>query len=205
MPRYIKPLAPKPVIQPADNKLVDPKFRLDASELYMWDNFAQEPIEAAGTQGELFQRDLKSTISDPLYSEPIVNAFVGPYLVMVQVEWPEFSPEAGEEGLRALWPSGVWIPRRSLEESKARPPLEGDIIRFWNLPYFNKRAALQSSTPGAGFFFDLIKVNDDGHVVDNAAFVGFRCDLKRRSNFTPEQQLIKPPSGPGTGPNDPCQ
>jgi len=205
MPRYIKPMNPKPVPQPSDNRLVDPAFRLDASELFMFDNFAQEPVNAAGTEGWLFQRDLKNTKADPLYSEPIVSAFVGPYLLMVQVEWPEGTPDVSELGMRTLWPSGIWIPRRTLEEARARPPSEGDVIRFWDLPYFNKVATRNQNTPGSGFYFDLIKVNDDGHLIDNAAFVGFRCDLKRRSNFTPEQQFITPPSGPGKGPNDPCE
>jgi hypothetical protein len=166
----------------------------------MWDHFAQEPVNAEGTPTEIYQRDLSSTKSDPLYSEPIVNSFIGPYVVLAQIEWPEFTPEAAEEGLRALWPSGIWIPRKSLEAVYARAPREGDIVRFWKLPYFDKRASRDQNVPGSGFYFDVIKCNDDGHIVDNAEFVGFRCDLKRRSNFTPETQLIKPPSDP----NAPC-
>lgn len=203
--RYIAPMVPKALTQPSDNANSDPKFRLDAVEIDMWDHFAQEPIQAAGTEGELFQRDLKGSKIDPLYSEPTTNSFIGPYKLMVHVEWPEYTPDVTEAGMRALWPSGLWVPRKNIEQVKARAPVEGDIVRFWKLPYFDQRADRNQGTKGAGFYFEIVKVNDDGHMIDNAAFVGFRCDLKRRSSFAPEQQLIKPPSGPGTSPNDPCE
>lgn len=192
VPQYIPPLKLKPVHQPSDNRLGEPPtFYLDATELQMWDLFAQEPIRAAGADCELFTRNLQQSKIDPLYSEPEETHFDGPYLLRVNVEWPEFTPEPGEEGMRAVWPSGCWIPRKTIEEVNARPPREGDILRFWKLPYFDERASNDQHLTYAGYYFDVIKVNDDGHLHDQAAFVAFRCDLKRKSSFGPEEQFFK--------------
>ena len=212
VPRYIPPFKLKPVHQPSDPRLGEtPRFRLDASELQMHDHIAQEPVNAEGTDCELFCRNLQKSKIDPLYSEPAETVFDGPYLLIAQVEWPEFTPEVGEEGFRGVWPSGCWIPRKTVEEVNARPPREGDILRFWKLPYFDERASNNQHLTFAGYFFDIIKVNDDGHIHDTAAFVGFRCDLKRKSSFGPEEQFfeslpvphVNPPLIAGVGkPND---
>lgn len=192
VPRYIAPLQLKPVHQPSDLRLGEtPQFRLDATEIQMWDLYAQEPIQASGTDCELFTRNLRKSTIDPLYSEPAQTVFDGPYLLRANVEWPEFTPEVSEEGMRAVWPSGCWIPRKTIEEVNARPPREGDILRFWKLPYFDERSSNDQHLHFAGFFFDVIKVNDDGHLHDNSAFVGFRCDLKRKSSFGAEEQFFK--------------
>lgn len=192
VPRYIPPFQIKPVPQPSDNRLGRvPEFRLDPTELAMFDHIAQEPINAVGTDCELFTRNNSKSTIDPLYSEPSRVVFDGPYLLRAHIEWPEFTPEVSEEGMRAVWPSGAWIPRKTIEEVNARSPREGDILRFWNLPYFDERASNNQNLPFAGYFFDIIKVNDDGHIHDTRAFVAFRCDLKRKSSFGAEEQFFK--------------
>jgi hypothetical protein len=191
-PVYIPPFKLKPVHQPSDTRLGEvPEFRLDASELQMWDVFAQEPIHAAGTDCELFTRNLQKSKIDPLYSEPAETVFDGPYLIRANIEWPEFTPEVSEEGMRGVWPSGAWIPRKTIEDVRARAPREGDILRFWKLPYFDERASNDQHLTYAGYYFDVIKVNDDGHLHNTSAFVGFRCDLKRKSSFGAEEQFFK--------------
>jgi hypothetical protein len=200
-PRFIKPIEPPRILQPSDNRKVDPKMQLDSSELFLFDIVAQEPINISGTECLLYTRNNAKSKVDPLYSEPAAVVFDGPYKIIVNIEWPESTPEAGEEGLVTRWPSGAWIPRKSVEEVKARAPREGDVLHFWQLPYFDQMASQFDNTPNAGYFFDIIKVNDDGHVFDSPAFVAFRCNLKRRSSFGPEQNI----GVPANDPNDPCQ
>jgi hypothetical protein len=199
-PRFIKPMEPPKIIQPSDLKNSDPKLVMDSTEIFLFDVAAQEPINIAGTSCLLYTRNLAKSQIDPLYSEPAGTVFDGPYQMIVNIEWPEATPDATEEGLVTRWPSGAWIPRKTVEQVGARAPREGDVLHFWQLPYFDQLASQYNNTPNAGYFFDIIKVNDDGHLFDNAAFVGFRCDLKRRSSFGPEQNFIPPK----TNPNDPC-
>ena len=200
-PRYIPPFKFQPVHQPSDPRLGETlKFRLDSTELQMFDHFAQEPVNAEGTECELYTRNLRASTLDPLYNEPAETVFDGPYTLIAQVEWPDHTPEVSEEGFREVWPSGCWIPRITVEEINARPPREGDILRFWKLPYFDAVASHDQELDFAGYFFDIIQVNDDGHVHDTPAFVGFRCSLKRKSSFGPEEQFFQsltvPPQAP---------
>lgn len=193
MPKYIKPIVvPKPVLQPSRMQNANPRFRLDEQELFLFDVWAQEPTEGSGTECELFTLNLAKSKVDALYSEPTERAYDGPYLIMSHVEWPEGTPSADEEGFTTVWPSGCWIPRILIEQVGARPPQEGDILRFWKLPYFDKSSVNElPNNPNAGYFFEVIKVNDDGHLFDSSAFVAFRCDLKRRSKFAAERLLPK--------------
>jgi hypothetical protein len=191
-PIYIPPFKLKPVHQPSDHRLGErPEFRLDGDELQMWDVFAQEPINAAGTLCELWRRNLAKSVVDPLYSEPTQVAFDGPYVFYANIEWPESTPEASEEGMRVVFPSGCWIPRKTIEEVGAAGVRKGDILRFWKLPYFDEKSSNYQHIPGEGYYFDIIKTNDDGHLHDAAQFVGFRCDLKRKSAFGPEEMFLK--------------
>lgn len=191
MPRYIKPMEVRRVAQPSDDPAGDGEWALDSSELEMFDHFAQEPMSTAGTRVEVWQRSLKKTKVDALYGEPVETGFDGPFVVKAHVEWPESTPEVGEEGMNIHWPSGVWIPRKTLEDVGAGPMNEGDIVRFWNLPYFENEATRNVKSKTPGLFFDVIKVNDDGHIHDQAEFVAFRCDLKRRLSAPPELQFKK--------------
>jgi hypothetical protein len=192
VPRYIPPLKLKPVLQPAEAIAGEvPTFRLDAQEIQMWDLFAQEPVNAAGTRCELWRRNLAKSTSDPLYSEPSQVVFDGPYVFYANVEWPEATPEASEDGLRLLFPSGCWIPRKTLEDANAGGVRRGDVLRFWELPVFDDLSSNYQAIPGQGYFFDIIKTNDDGHLHDAPQFVAFRCDLKRKSTFGPEEMFLK--------------
>lgn len=190
MPKYIKPFeVPRPVPQPSDPLVTDPKFRLDDVELFMFDHYAKEKVDIEGTECELFTLSVKKSTIDPLYDEPAKRVFDGPYRMTAFVEWPEGTPEAGEEGMTEVWPSGCWIPRKTLEETGARPPREGDVFHFWKLPFFDKDSVRGIPVPVSGYYFDVIQVNDDGHLFDQKSFVGFRCNLKRRSTFTAERLL----------------
>lgn len=199
MPKYIAPLKPPKIRQPSDDPNGGGEFRLDGAELFLRDLYAQEPTNIGGTVCELFTRDIANSVVDPLYGEPSQSSFNGPYRLMASVEWPEATPEVDDEGLRDLWPSGVWIPRKTIEEVGARAPREGDIVRFWELPYFDLTAGNNQPGTKAAFYFDVIQVNDDGHSHDDATFVAFRCNLKRRSDAPPEVAFH-----PAVQPGDAC-
>jgi hypothetical protein len=182
---------PRPVPQPANEPDKVHVFRLDASELFIHDVWAAEHVSISGTEGEYFPQNLQKNRSDPLYGEASQKIFDGPYLLRAHLEWPEATPEASVLGMETEWPSSCWIPRILLEESGARPPHEGDILRFWKLPYFDTISVrYEEHVPGQGFFFEVIKVNDDGHLFDNAAFVAFRLDLKRHSQMRAEDLIL---------------
>lgn len=199
MPKYISPLKPPRIKQPSDDPTGGGEFRLDGAELYLRDLYAQEPVNISGTVCELFTRNIADSIIDPLYGEPSETAWDGPYRLFASVEWPEATPEVVDEGLRQLWPSGVWIPRKTIEDVQARAPREGDILRFWELPFFDEMAGRRQPGSNAAFYFDIIQVNDDGHSHDDSAFVAFRCDLKRRSDAPPELSFH-----PEVKPGDDC-
>lgn len=165
-------------------------FRLDWKDSFVFDVFAKETVTIGGTQCEIFQLNKQTSTVDPLYSEPSVRVFDGPYQIFAQVDWPEPSPEALEEGMHEVWPSGAWIPRKIIEEAKARAPTEGDVIHFWSLPFYDAFSVRNlPNVPEAGYYFEIMKVADEGHVNDSAAFVAFKCDIKRRSEFTAERLI----------------
>lgn len=187
MPRFIKPMDPPKIRQPSDDVTGegDQTYRIDDSERFLHDLIAQEATEIIGTECTIWQRSLKKSKVDPLYGEAIETGFNGPFVVRAHFEWPDVTPEATEAGKRQIWPAAIWVARKSLEAAGAGPMDEGNIVRVWDIPYFNNEATLNNPN-SQGFFFDVVKVNDDGHINDTASFVGFRCDLKRRSDSPPE-------------------
>lgn len=184
--KYIAPIEPPKAYQPSDDPDGKHEFKLGGEDLFLFDLWAYEKTKAEGTECDIWIRSAKKTTADPYYGEPIAVGFDGPFTLRAHVEWPEPTPEVGEEGKTYIWPASVWISRRSLEEAGGTAIVEGDIVRFWKLPYFDNRATAGVKTPGGGYFFDIIKVNEDAHVHDSAMFTGFRCDLSRRSVAPPE-------------------
>lgn len=181
---------------PANQGVVSPDdqtpFRFSENELDLYDQIAGEQIAHVGTELVVYQLDIVNSKVDPLYGEPQERVFKGPYQMFAHVAWPEASPAVGEAGKEFEWPSAAWLPRMGLEKVGARAPLEGDIVRFWDLPYFVMQASgYAPEDADAGYYFQVIKVNNDGHLFDSAKFVGFRLDLKRLSAFSPERLFGK--------------
>jgi hypothetical protein len=169
-------------------------FTLDGSgELHLFDSVAQEHTEMAGTEIDFYALDVEKSTRDPLYDEPVTRVWRGPFRMKAWVAWAESIPVVGESGFRFNFLSSCWIPRSSLEEKRAPAPFEGDVIRFWPSPFFDKLAvARRYATSKDGYFFDITNSDDDGHVFDQAEFVGFKCDLKRRSEFGAERRILPP-------------
>lgn len=164
-------------------------FELDTAEQGLFDCFATEHVTISGTEIELFHLDIDTSVRDPLYDEAVERIFQGSYVMKVFLEYPEPDTEATEYGLRKRWDAEVWIPRAEIERVSAPVPTEGDIIRVWNNPYFKKYSVIDQDIPNSGFFFNIIKTQQDGHLFDRSGFVGFKCMLKRNTDFTPERRL----------------
>lgn len=164
-------------------------FTLCDGERFLFDCWAQEHNRIGGTQIEFWSLDVEGSTRDPLYDEPIVRDFAGPFRMVGYLEYPDGFAEAREEGFRSVWNGSIWIARKEFEDAHSPPPSEGDVIRVWNTPFFQKFSVDEEDVPGRGFYFDITQVGDDGHLFDTPSFVGFKCDISRRTEFTPERRL----------------
>ena len=185
----------KPFVMPnmkvAPLRYGEEAFRLSDQELYLRDVWAKESNNIWGTEVDFFSLRLKQSKRDPLYDEPTQREWSKAYRMSVWVSAPSQTPIVGEEGFRVHFDATAWIARASLEEVQAPNPTEGDVLRFWNTPFFAKEAA-HTEVPKAGYFFDIIQAVPDGHLHDTASFVGFRVTIKRRSEFGPERKILPP-------------
>jgi hypothetical protein len=164
-------------------------FALDGREVCLFDHFAEEHLNIYGTPIEYYHQDIANSVRDRLYDEPIDRAWLGPYKLKAYVEYIAAQPEAREYGTRITWNGTIWISRKSLETIGAPAPLEGDIIRYWSNKFFKEHSVNGEEVPGAGYYFDVINSDDDGHVFDSAAFTGFKLTVSRRTEYTPERRL----------------
>jgi hypothetical protein len=172
-------------------------MRFSDSELGLFDTIAAEHSRTAGTPIDYYSLSMDDSVKDPLYNEPSQRAWKGPYRIIGWFEWPDATPEAWEEGRIVTFSCTGWLSRKILEDARVPVPGTGDVLRVWNTPYFNAAGGdLTASTnqdgSNLGYFFDVLNANDDGHLFDSAAFVGFKLTLNRRTQFAPER-LVSPP------------
>ena len=156
----------------------------------LFDSYSAEQVNRSGTEIEYYTRSIAKSLRDPLYDEPTATAYVGPYSLKALFERPDSLPGNQEQGFRTEWNGEMWLPRSSVELAGMKPPQEGDIVRAWNIPYFNAEAVDRLDLPNRGFYFDVEKVDEDGFIFDTFNFVGWKFELKRRTQFTPERRLI---------------
>lgn len=177
----LRPVAPYPF----------PKLSLPECEHDLFDSIAQEHVDILGTDIDLYLHDIEKSKRDPLYDEPVQRVYLGPYRIKGYVSWPDSVPEARMEGLRSTFGAEAWIARKTLEDAGLKQvPGESDVMRIWRTPFFNEMAVdFDSQSPGAGYYFDIVDVDDDGHLFDSATFVGFKFTIKRRTEFTPERRI----------------
>jgi hypothetical protein len=193
MPKYIKPMSP-----PNGNRVgpIDPAMatnaNMTAGEKLLFDTWAQEQVRKSGTPIEYFLFDKKASKVDPLYGEVTDKMWRGPYNIVGQLDWPAPKPEMREEGYRTTHVATAWIARPEFEDIKLTYPRRGDIVRVWKLPYFDNEGSNEENVPVHGYFFNVVDVNDDGHMLDNPDFTGFKLELRRYSEFTPERRIFPP-------------
>lgn len=167
-------------------------FDLSAENEDLFACWNQEHTDVSGTTVDYWVQDLINSKLDPLYNEPELRVWAGPFRFKAFLEWPEKTFETREEGARALWETQIYVPRLSIEESNLPGfPREGDVARIWQIPFFDQYAqGVDFNIPGAGYYFDVINVNEDGHALDNFEFTRFKLTLKRRTEFTPERRVL---------------
>ncbi len=164
-------------------------FELTGSEICLFDQFADDHLNIFGTPIEYWHQDIANSTRDPLYDEPIDRAWLGPYSLKAYVEYIPAVPEAREEGTRITWNGTIWFTRKSLEDIGAPAPLEGDVIHYWQNRFFREHSVNGEHISNAGYYFDVVNADDDGHLFDSANFVGFKLTVVRRTEFTPERRL----------------
>lgn len=165
------------------------ELTLGDEERFLFDLWAQEHTHILGTTIEFWSLDIPNSKRDPVYDEPIERKWLGPFKMKGWLEWPPGTPEAREEGFRTTYQASIWLARKEFEDANSPTPNEGDVIRVWNTPFYQDFSVDQENVPGRGYYFDVTNVDDDGHVFDQSTFVGFRCDIQRRTEFTPERRL----------------
>lgn len=164
-------------------------LQLPECEHDLFDSVAQEHVNIAGTEIDYYSHQYLKSPKDPLYDEPIKRIYTGPFRMKGFAVWPDDTPDIKMEGWRSIINSEIWIPRLTIEQAKCPVPNETDVIQIWDTPYYEEWATQGPLIEGAGYYFDVLNVNDDGHLFDSARFTGFKMLIKRRSDFTPERRI----------------
>lgn len=162
------------------------------TELALYDSIAAEQVRCSGTVGDYYSLNVQKSTVNPTYDESIRRVFDGPFRLAMFVEWPKSNPEVREEGMRVKWECRGWIPRVEFENARAPVPLEGDMVRIWRTPFFDSWSVSGDEPQGGGYYFNVVKCNDEGHLYDSPGFVGFEVTLQRSTDFTPERRLDRP-------------
>jgi hypothetical protein len=190
---YNGPKKPKVILPYPTLRKVEPypfeTLQSPECEHDLFDSLAQEHTNIAGTDIDYFSHQVAKSNRDALYDEPIQRAYSGPFRLKGYITWPDLTPDVGDKGWRSVANAECWIARLEFEQKHCPAPSETDVLRIWNTPFFNSWAVDGEDIPGAGYYFDILNVNDDGHLFDSAQFVGFKMILKRRTEFTPERRI----------------
>jgi hypothetical protein len=171
-------------------------YNVAGPELALQDQYAQEHVRNVGTPLNYYilsrtgsQEENTGTQLDPLYSEPTRRDFSDPYKIFAHINWPQTNFETRDDGTHIIIITNMWIARKELEDAGVKHPQPGDVVHFWDLPYFNLLAANDREVEGAGMYFDVLEVRTDGHLFDTPYFTGYKIDIKRRTEFGAERKL----------------
>jgi hypothetical protein len=166
-------------------------FSLGASEQALFDCITSEHVNITGTTITYWPQDQSRSIVDPVYNEPVKRAWAGPYTLKGMFAYPNKSTGVAQEGLSSQVDTTLWIPRVEVERVGMKAPSESDVLQVWNTPYWNIEFAVDGyNVPGAGLFFAVTDVREDGVLFDNPVFVGFELTLRRNTQQTPERKLV---------------
>ncbi len=159
---------------------------LDDSESAFFDGIATELNTLAGDEINFYGQNRSRSTIDPLYGEYINRAIDGPFRLNAWVKWPQINVDVSEQGFGFEMDGMCSISRLELENANAPYPFEGDIIEMWRTPYHD------ADSLGKGLFFDVIRVENDGHINDSPTFVQFKLYLKRRTQNGAERKIQGP-------------
>jgi hypothetical protein len=161
-------------------------------EKAVFDSVASEKTIKHGTSFDYYHMDRMATEVDPLYGEATEKIWVGPYKLIGHLEWPTPKPETREEGFRVTHVASAWIARTQFEEAGLKLPDRGDVVRVWNIPYFDELAVTNEDESHKGYFFNVVNIVNDGHMLDNPDFSGYKLEIRRYSEFNPERRVFSP-------------
>ena len=167
-------------------------FGLTDSERALFDSLAGEHVNIIGTTFDYYNINLDQSIRDPLYDEPVARKYNGPYRVRGYLSYPEHGPTMDDQGYSSQFDASCYITRQEFERAGlVGGPSESDILRAWKEEtYWDKNTSVDGfNVPGAGLFFSIIDVREDGVLFDTPAFVGFTLTLRRNTKLTPERKI----------------
>lgn len=165
------------------------ELTLDDVERPLFDSIAQEHVRQLGTLIDLYFRDIGKSQRDSVYDEAIKTSWSTPIRVKGFVEWPDSAPVLEDQGEHTEFNATAWIARKELEDAHANIPSEGDVLCIWRTPFFNAWASDNQNEPDQGFYFNIVDVDDDGHLFDTPSFVGVRMTIRRNNTFSPERRI----------------
>lgn len=159
---------------------------LDGSEVSIHDIVISDYKEAGGDEINYYSTDKQASTVDPVYGEYSDRHIDGPWNLPAIFKWPQQNPAVGDAGYTVEFDGKCYISRFHFEDKNAPYPIENDVIEAWRTPYHDE------DSMGKGLFFDIIQVNNKGHINDSAVFVEFELILKRRPQYSAERRIIKP-------------
>lgn len=191
-------LCPKPTMAVRPMKEGE-DFNLGDSERALFDCIINEHTGIVGTKFEYFQ-NLQEGVTDPLYNEPAVRKYNGPFILKGFFTFPEDAPTSAQEGFYNSFDGQLFVPRSEFEKVGATwGPSESDIVRILKSPYWNQESVdgfdlqrgstLNGLIPNAGMYFAVTDVRESGLLFDTTSFVGFELTIRRNTQQTPERKL----------------
>jgi len=190
-PQYRR--GPVPPVRPYDSgqetvRPLEGLYHQGDQELRLFDAWAEEHVRIGGTRIAVYSIDPAGSTMSAVHDEVTDRRYRGPFPMWGWAEYPEGQPVVTDPGVTIRWPVKFWVPRASIEKARAPAPMEGDIIRFWDKPFFTANGDSDLPTEG-GYFFLITKVNEDGHPYDDPGFVGFSFEGTRDTAFSPERRM----------------
>lgn len=166
------------------------KFGLSDAERGLFDCIASEHVQIIGTTIEYFPQNQQLSQVDALYNEPIRRSFSGPFMLSAYISYPEHSPSTSVEGFTSFFDATAFITRTEFERvNLVTGPGESDVLRIWNTPYWNQTSVDGFNVPGAGLYFSIVDVREDGVLFDTPSFMGFTLTIRRVTQQTPERKI----------------
>jgi len=181
------------------------RLGLSKREQQLFDCINRENTAVGGTEVDYYPLDRtpnKSALAQDvnqrhreataLYGEPhFPPQNRGPYKVVGSVTPDSKNFDTLDEGATLDIAMTLVVPRAEFERIRQPYPREGDIFRFWNLPFYTRYGqAHRGSPPRGGYFFEAQNVVGDGYTAGGGHFVQFKITLRRDPTYAPERKLF---------------
>lgn len=153
------------------------------------DCWAKEYSEHELIDLNYFSLDLQGSVRDPIHDE-VEWRWKGPYIVKGAITKPTSQAITEERGITGEYATDVKITRVDAESVGLPRPKVGDIILFWDIPFYQDFGSLNSrQIRNASYYFDIQQVNTEGHMGLGPEFTAFALECLRKTEFTPERKI----------------